>query len=331
MTNGNHPKPSTAPAKPTAEKKKPASTSYDQKSPVDAMASVMLALSPMPQSDRNARVITVLNLKGGVGKTHTSWLLASVCQERGQRILLVDLDTQANLTGSFLDGRPEIAVETLFDPAADADAERLIHRTVHNSIDILPSSPRLARFDLADQRAWEAADLHLSLVDPIMQLRPQYDYIVFDCPPRLSLVSFAALCASDDVIIPLEAADWGAQGIMQVTEAIRYVQKRFNRRLDLLGYLVSRFKRSRTYQKTYLEQLRQHFGEQTFDTVLIDGAQFERSVTDRLPVTIQAPRSSAAALARQFFDEVEARIKRRQGRSGERRQAHPHKPSVAVA
>jgi len=79
-----------------------------------------------------------------------------------------------------------------------------------------------------------------------------YDVIVFDCPPRLSLVSFAALCASDFVIVPLEAADWGAQGIMQVTSAVEYVQSRFNRRLQLLGYLVSRFKRRRAYRRPAL-------------------------------------------------------------------------------
>ena len=94
---------------------------------------------------------------------------------------------------------------------------------------------------------------NLSLIDAVSQLRPQYDYIVFDCPPRLSLVSFTALCASDAVIIPMEAADWGAQGIMQVTEAIHYVQKHYNSRLQLLGYLVSRFRRARALPAELLE------------------------------------------------------------------------------
>lgn len=277
-------------------------------------------------------IITVLNLKGGVGKTHASWLLASVGQERGKRILLVDLDTQANLSGSFLDepdGQP--TVEMLFHPAADADVHALVRRTKHSHIDLIPSHARLAQFDVSDQRAWEKADLHLTLIEPLQELRQNYDYIILDCPPRLSLVSFAALCASDYVVIPLEAADWGAQGIMQVTEAVRYVRKRFNARLELLGYLVSRFKRSRTYQQTYLDKLRRHFGSNTFDTVIADVAQFERSVTDRIPVTLQAPRTTAAALARQFFDEVASRIERRERSRGTRRRPDVPKPSVAAA
>ena len=118
-------------------------------------------------------------------------------------------------------------------------------------------------------------------------LRSSYDFILFDCPPRLSVVSFAALCASDYVVIPLEAADWGAQGIVQVTAAIEEVQRHYNPRLKLLGYLVSRFKRARAYQQSYLKQLRSHFGGLAFDTVIPDLARFEQSVTDRIPITLQ--------------------------------------------
>ncbi|MDB5389426.1 MAG: hypothetical protein JWM11_5072 [Planctomycetaceae bacterium] len=258
-----------------------------------------------------AHAITVLNLKGGVGKTHTSWLLASVCQERGKRILLIDTDTQGNLSNSFVrerDGKP--GIEVLLNPALDCEARDLILRTSYPQIDLIPSSSKLATFDLSNQVEWERQDLHRSFIDPIESLRPLYDYIVFDCPPRLSLASFAALCASDAVIVPLEAADWGAQGIMQVTAAVEYVQHSFNRRLELLGYLISRFKPRRAYQQAYLRQLREHFGERTFDTVLPDLSAFERAVTDAIPITLHAPQSSAATIARQFFDEVESRIEK---------------------
>jgi chromosome partitioning protein len=153
--------------------------------------------------------------------------------------------------------------------------------------------------------------------------------IVFDCPPRLSLVSFAALCASDHVIVPLEAADWGAQGIQQVTEAIGYVQQRFNPKLTLLGYLISRFRGSRTYQQTYLSGLRKHFGDRTFDTTISDLAEFERSVTDRIPVTLRAPKSPAAKVAREFADEVLRRIAARP--QGTKRAKPNPRASVGVA
>src|SRR5205814_7773458 len=121
---------------------------------------------------------------------------------------------------------------------------------------------------------------------------------VFDCPPRLSLVSFAALCASDFVAIPLEAADWGAQGVVQVTATVEYVRRHFNPRLRLLGYLVSRFKKARAYQQSYLAELRRHFGAQAFDTVVPDLASFERSVIDRTPATLRPNLRHAAGIAR---------------------------------
>src|SRR5438105_13667676 len=90
-------------------------------------------------------VLTVLNLKGGVGKTHTAWLLASVCQERRRRVLLIDTDTQGNLSGSFLAGKPAVpGVETLFNPAADQDATALVRHTAFSHIDLIPSSAALA-------------------------------------------------------------------------------------------------------------------------------------------------------------------------------------------
>jgi chromosome partitioning protein len=254
-------------------------------------------------------VLTVLNLKGGVGKTHAAWLLASVCEERNLRCLLVDTDPQGNLSNSFARDRGSApGVERLLDPSADADVHELVRRTAYPHIDLIPSNPLLGRFDLSDQKAWEASDLQHSFVDPVAQLRGLYDVIVFDCPPRLSLVSFAALCASDGVIVPLEAADWGAQGVVQVTAAIDHVCAHHNRRLRLLGYLVSRYKTRRAYQQAYLKQLRSHFGEQTFDAVLPDLAAFERSVTDAVPLTRHSPKSAAAQHARRFFDEVFARV-----------------------
>jgi chromosome partitioning protein len=291
----------------------------------------MLCLMTGPIQHR-ATSITVLNLKGGVGKTHAVWLFAAVCQERRSRVLVIDLDPQANLTGSFVaPGETQPGVEVLVNPAADHDPHALVRRTAFDHIDIIPAGPALARYDLADQQEWERADLHLSLVDAVASLRPHYDFIVFDCPPRLSLLSFAALCAADGVLIPLEAADWGAQGIVKVAAAIEYVQRRFNADLMLLGYLVSRFKKARAYQRGYISQLRKHFGHHAFDTVIPDLARFEKSVTDRVPITLFAPGSVEAGIARRFFAEVRRRAERVRRSGSASGRSDIHAGAVAAA
>jgi chromosome partitioning protein len=252
----------------------------------------------------------MLNLKGGVGKTHATWLLASVAEERGRRVLLIDTDTQGNLSTSFLhdEDEPTPGVEFLLHPGTDGDIRRLIRRTRFPHIDIVPSSAAVAPYDMSDQEEWERTDRHLAFLDPIASVRSQYDFILCDCPPRLSLVSFAALCASDAIIIPMEAADWGAQGVVEVTEAVRYVQEHHNPRLQLLGYLVSRYRGARGLQKVYFRQLRKVHGPLAFDTAIIDLAAFERSVAYRNPITRLDPNGRAAGIARNFFDEVCRRL-----------------------
>ena len=289
-------------------------------------------MGAMLQAPRSAAVLTVLNLKGGVGKTHTSWLLAGVCQEQEKRFLAVDCDPQGNLSSSFISATNDSSgIEKLFDPAQDPMAEGLIRRTAFSHIDVIPASPHLARFDVSDQRQWEAADLHSSLTEAVKSWRPLYDYVVFDCPPRLSLVSYAALCASDFVIIPLEAADWGAQGIMQVTAAVEHVRRFYNPRLKLLGYLVSRFKRARAVQQTYLKQLREHFGEQAMDTVIPDLASFEQSVVERIPVVLRPRSQRAAGIARAFYAEVERRIAIHESSGRSDRQTNLRQPATVAA
>ena len=187
-----------------------------------------------PRARRPAHVITVLNLKGGVGKTHSAWLLASACQSTGRKVLLVDTDTQGNLTNSFIgDGSPIPGTEALFQPGATLDIRSLARATAYDHIDLVPASGFLAPHDMSNQAAWEKADLHQALMHALKPVRADYDFIIIDCPPRLSLVSYAALCAIDGVIIPLKAADWGAQGIVQVTaavESVRAVDSRCRRR-----------------------------------------------------------------------------------------------------
>jgi chromosome partitioning protein len=141
----------------------------------------------------------------------------------------------------------------------------------------------------------------------------------------------AALCASDYVVIPLEAADWGAQGIMQVTAAVDHVRTRHNPKLELLGYLVSRFKRARSFQRSYLRKLREHFGPLAFDTVVPDLARFEKSVSLGVPITLHAPASIEAGIARRFFAEIDRRICRCRRRGTQRSGVHVHESLQAAA
>lgn len=264
---------------------------------------------PHLEATHESTAITSLNRKGGVGKTHFCWTVASGCFAAKKRVLLVDLDPQANLTSSFLtDQQVGRSVELLFDQTIDPDAGSLIRRTEFEGVDLIPSSSRLEPANVTDN--WQDADLHLSLAEALTPISEHYDYILFDCPPSLSLVSYAALCASNFVVIPLEAARWGALGTQHITNAIDFVQQRYNSRLQLMGYLASRYKARRAYQQTYLATMREKCGEDAFETVIPDLAAFEKAVTDRSLISAHSPFSRANSIALQLFAEVESRAER---------------------
>ena len=261
---------------------------------------------------RAATAITSLNRKGGVGKTHFCWLMASGCFAADKRVLLVDLDPQANLTSSFVaDDNVKRSVAEIFDPSVDPDAQSLILETAFSNVDLLPSSARLEPMNVTSD--WQDADLHLSLAEALQPIAVNYDYILFDCPPSLSLVSYSALCASDFVVIPLEAARWGALGTQHITNAIDLVQKQYNSRLQLMGYLASRYKARRAYQQTYLATMRGQCGDDAFETVIPDLAAFEKAVTDRSLISVHSPSSRANSIALKLFAEVEFRAERLSG------------------
>jgi chromosome partitioning protein len=291
----------------------------------------MLYPAPVPSSTKPApATIASFNLKGGVGKTHLCWLLASVCIERRKRCLIVDLDQQANITLNFLpEHHTPTGVERIFDSENHVEPSDLIRRTQFEQVDLIPVTGEFARLDLAQGEAWREQRLHTMLADVLSEIASDYDFILLDCPPRVSLSSYAALCAADFVVVPLEAADWGARGTGTVRAVIERVQAEENPSLELLGYVVSKFKKRREFQNTYLTEIKDAFGTDVFKTMIPDLATFERSVDEALPTTLHSPRSHAASVARNFYNETVARIAAAKARKGLSRREGSARPRAA--
>ena len=278
-----------------------------------------------------ASVITSFNLKGGVGKTHICWLIASVCQERGRRCLIVDLDQQANITQSFLpDHNEPTGVERLFDPNDSAEPRDLVRQTAYRHIDMIPVTGHFARQDLSQPGQWETQRLQAALADAVTDLLPDYDYILLDCPPRMSLASYAALWRRISSSFPWKRPIGGARGTASVRAVVQRVQRHDNPRLKLLGYVVSKFKRARTFQLTYLAQIRQSFGDRSFrpPSPISPGSNDLSMRASRLHFI--PPRSHAAGIARQFFDEFTARIAQEHAQAAAVRRTIRHQPGAAA-
>ena len=163
---------------------------------VALVQNVWQAVAVPNQHPHRARIITSLNLKGGVGKTHACWLIAGVCQERGHRCLVLDLDKQGNISTSLqVDGATAVGTDQFFNPGIDPEISALIQQTSLSHVDVIPGSFALERYNVTDPIEWEPTGLHRSLIDPLREVAPFYDYILLDCPADISLITFAALCA----------------------------------------------------------------------------------------------------------------------------------------
>src|SRR3954469_3126877 len=205
------------------------------------------------------RIIAVANQKGGVGKTTTAVNLSVALHLIGQRVLVVDMDYQANCSSSFgianaKQGTAEVLV-------GECTAEEAIQPTAEG-VDILPSSFRMAALDegLRDEPGKEML-LRLALES----VGGSYDYIIIDCPPSLTTATINALVAATHVLVVVEPESWSAEGITMLQRAVQKVQQRLNRNLAVAGYLLTK-RSALTVHRELDELLRRTFGKQVFET-----------------------------------------------------------------
>lgn len=248
------------------------------------------------------RVIAVANQKGGVGKTTTAVNLSVGLHLLGRRVLVVDMDYQANCSSSFgiTNARSGVA-EVL---TGEASISAAIQPT-SEGVDILPASFRMAALDEA-LRDEPGKEMLLQLA--LEQVAADYDYVVIDCPPSLTTATINALVAATHVLVVVEPESWSAEGITMLHRSIQKVQQRLNRGLKVAGYLLT--KRSAISVHRELDDLlRQTFGAQVFATHIPSLVRYKEAAGGRRSVF---PAYKAAAVSNepyyQVAQELEVRV-----------------------
>ena len=212
-----------------------------------------------------ARILAVTNQKGGVGKTTTAVNLAAGLVDTGRRVLLVDLDPQGNATmGSGINKR-ELTQSVYHVLLGLATAERVCQRSTTGGYDLMPSNRELAGAEIElvalDQRETRLK----SALAPVAEL---YDFIVLDCPPSLSLITLNALVAAHAVVIPMQCEYYALEGLSDLVNTVRRVRQSFNPQLEIEGLLRTMFDPRNTLAQQVSDQLREHFGDKVYSTVI---------------------------------------------------------------
>ena len=212
-----------------------------------------------------AKIIAIANQKGGVGKTTTSVNLASGLAYAGKKVLLIDFDAQSNASIGLGErvSRDDLSVYDVLLGGEDFD--KCIHKLNRPPLHLLPSNDNLAGAEL-ELGALEQREYKLKEV--LDKISPNYDFIIIDCPPSLGLLNTNALIAADSVIIPVQCEFYALEGVTQLLQTIRIVQRMFNPNLQIEGVLLTMFnKRTRLSADIYRE-VNMHFKEKTFKTII---------------------------------------------------------------
>jgi chromosome partitioning protein len=210
-----------------------------------------------------ATVVSLVNQKGGVGKTTTAVSLAVALGRRGQRVLLVDLDPQANATSALgIEGKDLVGTyDAILDEVPMADC---IVPVDEEYLSLVPSCPELsgAEVELVPVMARERR-----LSQAVAQIKDRYDWILVDCPPSLGLLTINALSASDAVIIPVQCEYMALEGLSRLMETLELVKRNLNPSLHVLGVILTMFDARTRLAAQVVEEVRSHF-PQTFTTII---------------------------------------------------------------
>ena len=255
--------------------------------------------------------IAMVNRKGGCAKTGATHQLSGAFATMGLKVLLVDMDPQASLTQGFFgpaatEAIPrEKSVVALFDDTCDPDPDNVLLPTPCEGITLLPGANSLDDFNMP--KPTEAGPLQTALRSFLDEVKGRFDVTLIDCPPNLHLCSWNALLAADFVIVPVQAEDFGAQGITHIQRAIDLALAKYNPNLRMLGYLVTLRQRLALHE-AYEMQLRNLYGPQVFEASFPLKKDFKEAIAERLPIHFIRPKSGAAKDVNTIASEILRRI-----------------------
>ena len=256
---------------------------------------------PVTHAIGTTKIISIINQKGGVGKSTTAVNLSAALGAMGKQVLLVDLDPQGNSTSGLGVEKGELQnciYNVLLD---DLDITEIIIPDVCEGLDLAPATINLAgaEVELVSEMARENR-----LKDSVGKMRGKYDYIFIDCPPSLGLLTVNSLVAADKLIIPIQTEFYALEGVTKLLESMKRVKSRLNPTLDIYGILLTMYDGRTTLSRQVAMEVRNYFGRQVFETIIPRTVKLSEAPSYGLPINLYDPHGKGAAAYMDLAKEV---------------------------
>lgn len=225
-------------------------------------------------------ILSLVNQKGGVGKTTTAVSLTAALQEQGKKVLLCDFDPQANATSGLGVEKSRVRYSTYDIVVNGVEAKSAVVETKYG--DLLPSAAALAGAGI-ELVAMERREFRLK--DALEPLREHYDYILIDCPPSLELLTLNALCAADKVLIPVQCEYYALEGLSDLMTTLRAVKRSFQPTIDIFGLVLTMYDGRTNLSMQVAQEVRRHFPGKVFSTVIPRNVRLSEAPSHGLPIT----------------------------------------------
>lgn len=247
------------------------------------------------------RRIAITNQKGGVAKTTTTVNLGACLAERGKKVLLIDLDPQANLTswlgfGAVSEGK---SVYDVF--IGDTRLDEVLKDSKTHKLWVAPSVVELAG---AERLLLTETGRDTVLKKKLAEMKEDFDYVFFDCPPSLGIITINALTAAKEVFIPVETKILALNGLVTLTHTIQRIKERINPSLEITGIIACMYDGRTNLSREVLEKLKAHFGDKVFKTPIRENIRLAECPISELPIHLYAPGSPGAKDYENLADEV---------------------------